>query len=301
MLQAIKIIILGALLVSPILGQRSLKSDWWWTWEVGADAGTSSLPDTSFALNDSTGFAADSVNFGQDSSKTWNVTASNVTWVVDLTDSTQAALSSTASSFIFNFVPTIAGAYTDSVQLITSLDDTLYLGATGTGVDTASGTAEWSNPAGNFVNTNPTNNADYGFENNNAVADVWFENGDANTVESSNSTTPIRGSYSCNVVSTVDFSFKVFVTCDTSPAVSTASEMKITVRNNDGSNDIWISIIQIGDGLQNPEPDITISAGTSQDITFNKTSAGDAFGSVGIVINGTASMDFDIDSWSLTQ
>ena len=99
---------------------------------------STATPDTSFALNDSTGFAADSVDFGQDTSKTWNVTASNVTWAVDLTDSTEASVSSTSNSFTATFTPTTAGAYTDSVKLTTSLLDTLYLGITGTGVDTAS-------------------------------------------------------------------------------------------------------------------------------------------------------------------
>jgi len=38
MLQAIKIILLGLILSAPLLGQRSLKSDWWWTWGTLAEA-----------------------------------------------------------------------------------------------------------------------------------------------------------------------------------------------------------------------------------------------------------------------
>lgn len=235
---------------------------------------TTATPDTSFSLSDSTGFAAGSVDFGQDTSKTWNVTASNVTWTVDLTDSTQGTLSSASNSFSFNFEPTVEGVYTDSVMLVTSLGDTLYLGITGTGVDTtvASGPAEL---AGNL------HTGTYGYENGTNPG-IWANDVGGTTTISVNSADPIYGTYSIDAVMTVLSSITdrpiLYFPTSSNLATSTSHTIRFTVRNNTASN-VTFRFMYVGGLVNNSDITCTASSTEDKEITINSsTTAYNYFG-----------------------
>lgn len=128
--------------------------------------GVTAAPDTSFELSDSTGFAAGSIDFGSDTSKTYNVTAVNTTWNVVLTDSTEASLTKNSSSFTVTYTPTTEGAYDDSIHVTNSYSGDLYLAVSGTGVDTASAPEET-----NIL----TQDSSFVYGNWNAANAVWWE------------------------------------------------------------------------------------------------------------------------------
>lgn len=121
-----------------------VNAQWWFI--SSSDSGLASpsvpVPDTSFALNDSTGFVADTTDYGQDTSKTYTIIAENTTWSFGLADGTELAVDSLASSFNLVYTPTTEGEYLDTVTVTPSVGSPIILPFSGVGRDTTIA-SEW--------------------------------------------------------------------------------------------------------------------------------------------------------------